>query len=73
MGTVENSVIFKASYIGNGCTIRNSIILNDVYIGDNTTIENCSVESHSTLQGGRTLRGEDRLKIVVEQGDRYVM
>ncbi|MBR6380104.1 MAG: glucose-1-phosphate adenylyltransferase subunit GlgD [Lachnospiraceae bacterium] len=72
-GLVENSVIFKASYIGNGCTIRNSIILNDVYIGDGTTVENCIVESHSTLQGGRTLRGEDRLKVVVEQGDRYVL
>ncbi len=37
-GTVEDSVIFRATYIGNNCTIKNSIILNDVYIGDNTYI-----------------------------------
>ena len=35
-GTVEDSVIFKETYIGNNCYIKNSIILNDVYIGDNT-------------------------------------
>ncbi len=72
-GTVENSVIFKASYVGNGCTIRNSIILNDVYIGDNSTIENCIVESHGTIRGGSFLRGDDGIKIVVEQGERFVM
>ena len=42
-GTVEDSVIFKKSFIGNNCYIKNSIILNDVYIGDNTHIENCIV------------------------------
>ena len=33
-GVVEDSVIFKKTYIGNNCYIKNSIILNDVYIGD---------------------------------------
>ncbi len=72
-GVVENSVVFKASYIGNNCTIRNSIILNDVYIGDNTTIENCIVESHGTIRGGSVFRGEDRIRIVVERNERYVL
>ena len=35
-GTVEDSVVFKKSFIGSNCYIKNSIILNDVYIGDNT-------------------------------------
>ena len=73
-GIVENSMLFKSSYIGNNTIIRNSIILNDVYIGDNAVIENCIVESHSTVNGGEVHRGEDgRIKVVVEQRERFVM
>ena len=72
-GTVEGSVIFKKSYIGNNCVIKNSIILNDVYIGDNTHIENCIVESRGTIPANSYHFGEDGVKIVVERNDRYVM
>ena len=72
-GVVENSVLFKKVYVGNDCTIKNSIILNDVYIGDNTYIENCIVESHDTIRANSYLKGEDGIKIVVEQSDRYVL
>ncbi len=72
-GTVENSVVFKKSYIGNNCVIKNSIILNDVYIGDNTYIENCIVESHGTIQANSRYVGEDDIRIVVERNERYVM
>ena len=73
-GSVENSILFKSSYIGNNTVIRNSIILNDVYIGDNAVIENCIVESHSTINGGEVHKGEDgRIKVVVEQRERFVM
>ena len=72
-GTVEDSVVFKKSYIGNGCVIKNSIILNDVYIGDNTYIENCIVESRGTIRAGSKLVGEDGIRIVVEKSDRYMM
>lgn len=72
-GTVEDSLVFKETYIGNNCNIKNSIILNDVYIGDNVTIENCIVESHCTIQAGTTYRGEGEIKIVVEEGDRFVI
>ena len=37
-GTVENSILFKKTFVGNNCVIKNSIILNDVYLGDNTYI-----------------------------------
>jgi len=71
-GVVENSVIFKKSYIGNNCVIKNSIILNDVYIGDNTRIENCIVESRDTLRANSTYIGEEgQIKIVVEKNERY--
>ncbi len=72
-GTVENSVLFKKSYVGNNCVIKNSIILNDVYIADNCVIENCIIESRSTIKEGSVLKGEGEIKIVIERNDRYVM
>lgn len=72
-GAVEDSVIFKKTYIGNNCYIKNSVILNDVYIGDNTHIENCIVESRDTIRANSFHKGEDGIKIVIEHNDRYVM
>lgn len=73
-GVVENSVVFKKSYIGNNCVIKNSIILNDVYIGDNTYMENCIVESHSTIRAASHYVGEEgHIRIVLERNERYTM
>ena len=72
-GTVENSIVFKKSYIGNNTVIKNSIILNDVYIGDNVYIENCIVESHDTIRANTRYVGEDGIRIVVEKNDRYIL
>lgn len=72
-GVVEDSVIFKNTYIGNNCVIKNSIILNDVYIGDNTRIENCIVESRDTIRANSYHAGTDGIKVVVERSDRYVL
>ncbi len=72
-GNVENSVVFRKTFIGNNCTIKNSIILNDVYIGDNSYIENCIVESHGTVRANSYHKGENGIKIVLESNDRYVM
>lgn len=72
-GKVENSVIFKESFIGSNVTIKNSIVLNDVYIGDNTYIENCIVESRDTIPANSRYVGEDGIKIVVERNARYVL
>ena len=72
-GTVEDSLIFKESFIGNNCSIKNSIILNDVYIGDNTHIENCIVESHGTIQANSYYKGDDGIKVVVENNEWYVI
>lgn len=73
-GKVENSVLFKKTFVGNNCVIKNSIILNDVYIGDNTYIENCIVESRDTIRANTSYIGEDgAIKIVVEKNERYVL
>ncbi len=71
-GTVENSVLFQKVYVGNNCVIRNSLILNNVYIGDNAYVENCIVESGSTIQSGASYKGEEGIRIVIEEkGERY--
>ena len=72
-GIVEDSVIFKESYIGNNCVIKNSIILNDVYIGDNTHIENCIVESRDTIRANSYYKGEDGIQVVMEKNERYIL
>lgn len=72
-GTIDHSVIFKKVFVGNNCHIRNSIILNDVYIGDNTHIENCVVESRDTIRANSYHCGENGIKIVIENNERYVI
>lgn len=72
-GTVENSVLFKQVFVGKNCVIKNSIILNDVYIGDNTHIENCIVESRDTIRANTYLCGEEKVKIVCEHNERFVI
>ena len=70
---VENSVLFKKVFVGKNCVIKNSIILNDVYIGDNTHIENCIVESRDTLKANTYYCGENGIKIVYENNERYML
>ena len=73
-GTVENSVLFKKSYIGDHAVIKNSIILNDVYIGDNSVIENCIVESHNTIYANSSYIGDPNdIRVVVEPNDRFTV
>ena len=70
---VEDSVLFKKVFIGKNCVIKNSIILNDAYIGDNSHIENCIVESRCTLNANTYYCGENGIKIVSENNQRYVL
>ena len=72
-GHVENSILFKKVFVGNNCVIKNSIILNDVYLGDNTHIENCVVESRDTIRSDSYYCGDGEIKVVVENGERYVI
>lgn len=73
-GAIENSVLFQKVYVGNNCVIRNSLILDDVHIGDNAYIENCIVESDSTIPANAYYKGEDGVRIVIEdKGERYKM
>ena len=72
-GTVENSILFKKTFVGNNCVIKNSIILNDVYLGDNAYIENCIVESRDTIRANTRYVGENGVRVVVEKNERYAL
>lgn len=72
-GQVENSVIFKKVFVGEHCVIKNSIVLNDVYLGDNVYLENCIVESRDTIRANSRYVGENEVKIVIEDNERYVL
>ena len=72
-GTVENSVLFKKTFVGNNCVIKNSVILNDVYLGDNTYIENCIVESRDTIRANTRHVGANGVKVVVEKNEIYAL
>ena len=72
-GYVENSVIFKKVFVGDGCVIKNSIVLDDVYLGDDVYLENCIVESRDTLRAHSRYVGEDGLRIVIVSNERYVL
>ena len=72
-GTVENSVLFKKTFVGNNCVIKNSVILNDVYLGDNTYIENCIVESRDTIRANTRHVGANGVKVVVDKNERYAL
>lgn len=68
---VEDSVVFKNVFIGKNCVIKNAVILNGVYIGDNTHVENCIVESRVTLKPNTYYCGEEEIRIVTEQNQRF--
>lgn len=70
-GNIENSVLFKAVQVGKGCVIKNSIILNGVYLGDNAYIENCIVESNTIIRANTKHVGEGKVKVVIENADKY--
>ena len=70
-GTVENSIIFKKIFVGSDCVVKNSIILNDVYLGDHTYIENCIVEVGETIRANTRYVGEQDVRVVLEQNNRF--
>jgi len=70
-GQIEDSIVFKNTYIGNNCYIKNSLILNDVYIGDNSHIENCIVESRSNIFANSYFKGENEIKVVQVHDEVY--
>lgn len=57
-GTVEDSVLFKKVYVGDGSTVKNCILMNNVYVGDNVWLENCIVETKTKIADGTRIVGD---------------
>ena len=57
-GTVEDSVLFKKVYVGDGSTVKNCILMNNVYVGDNVWLENCIVEAKTKIADGSRIVGD---------------
>ena len=57
-GTVEDSVLFKKVYVGDGSTVKNCILMNDVYVGNDVWLENCIVESRTKISDGTRQVGD---------------
>lgn len=65
-GVVEDSLLFKNTYVGNGSQIKNSLILKNAHVGDNCVIENCIVEAGVEVPAGSVLKGEEQILIVTK-------
>lgn len=63
-GCVEDSVLFKKVFVGEGSKLKNCIVLEDAYIGENVSLENCIVEVHTKVEAGTCAAGT-RKNIVV--------
>ncbi|MDF2820402.1 MAG: ADP-glucose pyrophosphorylase [Clostridiales bacterium] len=73
-GTVENSILFKTVFVGEGSVIKNSIILDDVYVGKDVIIENCIIESRDTLRDKSIYVENGRnINVIIEKNERYIM
>ena len=56
-GSVENSIISKGVYIGEGAVIKDCIIMQDSVIGENAELANIVVDKDVTVSRGTKLNG----------------
>jgi len=56
-GTVENSIISKGVYIGEGAVIKDCIIMQDCVIGEGAELTNIVVDKDVTVSRGSKLQG----------------
>lgn len=57
-GTIENSLLFRKVFVGQGTVIKNSLILGSTYIGNNCYIENAIVDSRCNIEDGQVIIGQ---------------
>lgn len=64
-GEVENCVLSKGVYIGEGAKISNCIIMQDTKIGENTNLNYVIIDKDVTIKDGRSLMGFDSYPIYI--------
>lgn len=64
-GEVENCVLSKGVYIGEGAKISNCIVMQDTKIGCNTNLNYIIIDKDVTIKDGRSLMGFDSYPIYI--------
>lgn len=64
-GEVENCIISKGVYIGEGAKISNCIVMQDTKIGCNTNLNYIIIDKDVTIKDGRSLMGFDSYPIYI--------
>lgn len=64
-GEVENCIISKGVYVGEGAKLSNCIIMQDTKIGCNTNLNYVIIDKDVTIKDGRSLMGFDSYPIYI--------
>ena len=64
-GEVENCVISKGVYVGEGAKLSNCIVMQDTKIGCNTNLNYVIIDKDVTIKNGRSLMGYDSYPIYI--------
>ena len=67
-GTVEDSVIFKETYIGNNCVIKNSIIMQGSVVSTNSTLNAVITDKNAVITPNKNLSGDESYPIFISKG-----
>ncbi|MCL1998949.1 MAG: glucose-1-phosphate adenylyltransferase subunit GlgD [Turicibacter sp.] len=66
-GTVQNSVLFRKIYTGEGSKIINSIVMDGCYIGNNCTVENAILDKEVVLSDGKEIKGNKENPTIINK------
>ncbi len=69
-GTVENSVLFRGVTVKRGAVIRDSIVMQGSCIEENASIQYVILDKNAVLSGGKYLKGDTNLPIIIDKNMR---
>ncbi|HEX3030267.1 MAG TPA: glucose-1-phosphate adenylyltransferase subunit GlgD [Clostridia bacterium] len=64
-GTVENSVLFRGVTVKRGAVIRDSIVMQGSCLEENASMQYVIMDKNSVLSGGKYIKGDINLPIIV--------
>lgn len=65
-GKIENSIVSRRVYVGEGVTLKNCIILQNTKIGDNAVLEGVITEKGATIKEGERYVGSAESLVVIK-------
>jgi glucose-1-phosphate adenylyltransferase len=66
--TVENSILFRKVFVGEGSYIRNSIVMEGVTIGRGVVVENAIIDKQAYISDGQRIIGTpDKITVVAKR------